>query len=335
LPETGTTSVRTQDAWAAIGSGTRFGFVIGQQRSSLASYVEQWQRAEAGGLDVGYVFDHFAHESGATPSAWFDAYATLAVLAARTERVRLGVLVTGALLRAPGHIAKAAITIDHASGGRFELGLGAGGAEVDHAYLGLPMPPLRQRVSALGESVSLVRRLFEDEVVSFSGEWFSAEAVSVDPRPVQARLPIWIGGDSDAVVRLAGSRGDGWNCYRSPAGAYRERVGVLEDAAGSAGRSTAEVRQSLVVKLVRATTRAAVTARATDLARRSGASPEEVEAALIAGGPADWAEELEVYRELGVRDFVLDLEADEPRDNAELLDLVASDLVPALEGEAR
>jgi alkanesulfonate monooxygenase SsuD/methylene tetrahydromethanopterin reductase-like flavin-dependent oxidoreductase (luciferase family) len=320
LSETGATRV----------AGTRFGFVLGQQRATFDSYVRQWQAAEAiEGIDVGYVFDHFAPESGSGRSSWFDAYATLASLAVITTRLRLGVLVTGVALRHPAQIAKSAVTIDHASGGRLELGLGAGGAEVDHAYFGLKMPPLGERIATLSEAIPLIRRFFVEEIVDFDGSVFTARDVTADPKPVQRRVPIWVGGNSDGVVRLAGELADGWNCYRMDPDRYRSRLEVLSEGCATAGRNRDDLDQSLVVKIVPADSRRAFDRQVRRLADRSGLPVDQVANSVVAGSASDWIEQLLPYHALGVREFVVDLEADQQAENAALLEHVAAEIVPA------
>jgi len=308
----------------------RLGFVIGQQRVRFADYVDQWRRAARAGLELGYVFDHLVDEARAASTTWFDAYVTLAVLAATTEVVRLGVLVTGASLRHPAHVAKAAATIDHASNGRFELGLGAGGAAADHEFLGAQMPPFEVRVAVLAESLALIRMLVNGGVVSYDGDSVASTGVALEPRPVQAHLPISVGGDHRAIIELAGHEADGWNCYQMPFDLYRERIQILRSAEAVAGREVGSVRPSVVVKLVSATRKARLDAAIGAMAARSDLSFEEVESSVVAGGPDDWVEQLAPLVEVGVRDLIVDLEADEPDTNAELVELLVGEFEPGL-----
>src|SRR6201998_1236394 len=124
-----------------------------------------------------------------------DAWTTIAALAARTTTLRLGTLVSPATFRLPGLLANAAATAAHASGGRIELGLGAGWMEREHRAYGFPFPETKMRVEMLAEQVEIVHRLWTEERVDFRGRHYTLEDAPAQPRPVQRpRPPLLVGG---------------------------------------------------------------------------------------------------------------------------------------------
>src|SRR2546428_4726595 len=121
----------------------------------------------------------------------------MAELAAETRRVRVGCLVFCVCYRPVGVLAKAAVTIDHVSGGRCELGIGAGWNEIESRAFGIPFPSIRERLDLLEESAAVLRRLFDGERVTFAGRQVQLTDALCDPRPVQTRLRLWIGGERE------------------------------------------------------------------------------------------------------------------------------------------
>ena len=129
-----------------------------------------------------------------------------------TERVRCGSLVYSIGYRHPAVIAKAITAIDHLSGGRVDVGLGAGWAEVEYRAYGIDFAAVGTRMDQLEEGAQIVRGLLHDEVTSFDGDHFTVADARNEPRPVQARIPIWIGGGGEKrTLRIAARFADGWN----------------------------------------------------------------------------------------------------------------------------
>ncbi len=194
--------------------------------------LESWRYLDGLGLDSLWIADHLANPMR-THRPWFDGWTCLPALAAATERARVGALVSSMVLRNPAALAKAAITLDHVSAGRAELALGAGGAPFDRELAGEP-------AGSFGE--------FVDRVVGVLGD------ESLAPRPVQPRIPLTIGGQSDTVLRLAVRYADRWNTYggRSlgPEDAVRrsqERNGRLTALCVEHGRDPATLTRSILI----------------------------------------------------------------------------------------
>lgn len=212
--------------------------------------VECAARAEALGVDSLWVSDHLRWDlakygGDGTRYGVYDPLLVLGALARTTTRVRLGTLVLCEALRPPAVLAKALTAVDQASGGRLDVGLGAGWYEPDYAAIGMAMPSPGQRITRLAEAVRIVRTLLHDGVVDFDGGVHHAHARN-DPRPVQRRVPVLVGGKGDRLLRVVAAHADGWNtCWTWTPAAYAERVAVLDAACTAAGRAPASVWRTL------------------------------------------------------------------------------------------
>jgi alkanesulfonate monooxygenase SsuD/methylene tetrahydromethanopterin reductase-like flavin-dependent oxidoreductase (luciferase family) len=300
------------------GDAVRFGVHTGQQFRGFAEALELWTRAEAAGYDWVSGFDHFRPGAGGPGGPCFEGLTLLSALAARTERVRCAILVLAVPYRHPAVVAAAAATIDHVSGGRLELGLGAGGGDLGNEQYGLPFPPTGERLDMLDEACHVVRGLLTQDVTSFAGRHYRLEDARLAPKPLQARVPLVIGGAGERrTLRIVAEHADIWNTMAGDAGAYRRLAGVLAGHCEAAGRDPADIRRSVMFRAVVRETEAEARADAGDGAW------------LVAGTPEQCAERLRAYAELGVRDFLLGLR---PPIDWQTLELVATRVAPALRG---
>lgn len=191
--------------------------------------------AERLGFDSVWVSDHLVFDLAKYGGSdeligCLEPLTTLSVLAAETERVRLGTMVLCNEFRPPALVAKMASTIHLASGGRLELGLGAGWYEREFELFGIPFPRAGVRLERLAESAEVIRALFTGERVSYEGRHYRLDDAVLAPAPAEPPA-IWIGGKGDRAVALAGRVGDGWNAsWFSDPDAYAERAAHLGDA---------------------------------------------------------------------------------------------------------
>ena len=181
--------------------------------------VEVARHTEATGWNGVWLADHFMGDAGGfgpveTPT--LEATAGLAALASLTERVRLGSLVFGATYRHPAVLANWAAATDHISGGRLVLGVGAGWQENEHAQYGIELPAVGDRVSRFEEYCRVLTGLLRTERTTMEGTWFSLRDAVCEPKPVQAPLPLLIGGKGDRMLGIAARYGDGWNMWSLP-----------------------------------------------------------------------------------------------------------------------
>ena len=224
--------------------------IPGRDPLPFADVLHWAQRAEALGFDSVWVSDHLTWDlakygADATRYGVHEALLTLAAVARVTTSVRLGTLVLCEALRPPAVLAKALAAIDRLSDGRLDVGLGAGWYEPDYHAIGMPMPPPGERVARLAEALQIVRPLLHEGHVVFHGRHHRAHATNA-PRPVQDRVPVFVGGKGDRVLRTIARHADGWNtCWAWTPSAYRERLGALERACDAVGRDPVTVSRSL------------------------------------------------------------------------------------------
>ena len=212
---------------------------------------EQWcalaDACERHGIETLFRSDHYFSFADESANVAHDAWTTLAGLAARTSTLRLGTLVSPATFRLPGLLANAVATVDHISGGRVELGIGAGWMEREHRAYGFPFPDTSTRVAMFAEQLEIVHRLWTEERVDFRGAHYSLEDAPAQPKPVQQpRPPIIVGGSGAHGTALPAARfADEYNTpFASPDEFARVRTKVKR-AAESIGR-TGELRYSLM-----------------------------------------------------------------------------------------
>ena len=283
----------------------RFGAAFWVQRTDWPSLREAVQRAEAAGFDDLWIDDHLLSDEAEWPDPKFEGWTTLAAVAAVTERAHLGLMVGANTLRNPGLVAKMATTVDHVSGGRAILGLGAGWFEREHAAFGFDFGSgFGERLDRLVEAVPLIRRLLDGEEVTHHGRFYAFDRAVCAPRPVQARLPILIGGSGPRkTIPLIARSADMWNAYGTPA-QLSDTDALLRAACAAAGRDEREVERTVNLNCVIRADRAAAEV-AWDAWYRVH-NPHGGEGRLDAGGSvADVAATLHGFREVGFAHPVL------------------------------
>lgn len=220
----------------------RLGLDVAQHHLEWSYLLERVRLAEEAGFEGAWVFDHFEPLYGERVGPCLEGWTLLAALAAHTERIRLGTLVTGMTYRHPAVLATEAVTIDHVSGGRLELGVGAAWNEHEHLALGIPFPSMRERAERLEEGVQVLRLLMTEDAASFEGRHYSLESATYRPRPVQRpHPPIWIGAAGERLtIPVAARQADVWHSDGSVE-ALRRRTRILDRAAEEAGRDPASI----------------------------------------------------------------------------------------------
>ena len=226
------------------------GLDIAQQRAPWAEIADRVRFADALGFTSIWGFDHFQPMYGQGPGECFEGNTTLAAWSGITQHVRLGLLVSGMTYRHPSVFAAEAITIDHASQGRYELSYGAAWFEKEHRELGIAFPPLGERVDAFEEAVQIVRGLLTTDGFTFEGRHFQVHDATLLPRPVQQpHPPIWIGASGERrMMPIAARHADVWHCFGGP-DELAQKSARLDRMAEAAGRDPAEIRRAASLSL--------------------------------------------------------------------------------------
>jgi F420-dependent oxidoreductase-like protein len=310
-----------------FGDAIRFGVHSGPQNTSFEDYRDRWLRCEELGYDWVSDFDHFYPIHSDPAGSQFEGLTLLSAMAAHTNRVRCGMLVLGVTYRHPAVVAKMAATIDHVSGGRLELGMGAAWFELEHEQYGIPFPRIGVRMDMLDEACRILRSLWTQETTTFEGRHFQLEGARCEPKPMQEHLPLVIGGAGERrTLRIVAEHGDIWNMlYWSDLDEYRHKLDVLAGHCSDVGRDPGDVRKSLTFRALLDEDEGAARERAHEL--HGDPLPERLQKMMIVGTPEQCVERLRAYADLGVGDFLLG--AMTPID-WQTIELVANSVAPAL-----
>jgi len=286
----------------------RFGLCT-DQNLPYDTLVERWQYFEQLGLDSVWNCDHL-NMTSAPEQPYFEGWTMLAALAARTERIRIGVLVSCNTFRHPALLAQSAVTVDHVSNGRLELGMGAGYQEGEHARFGITLPPVGDRRRAFHEAVQIVDSLLRNESTTFPGRYYQLDGASIRPAPVQTpRPPLVLGAHKTRMLRICAEYADTWNSSGSIE-EMKERGEILDQHCAEIGRDSDEISRSWY-------------GWASKMRAQGLPNPWESVGAF--------EEVVGRYRESGVNEFIID----QPRpEQFEVLEKVVADAIAAMRREA-
>jgi F420-dependent oxidoreductase-like protein len=202
------------------------------------------RHAEATGWDGLWFADHFMPDGEHHSLPFYEAWTTLSALAGTVPRIRLGTLVVGNTYRHPAVLAKMAANLDHISGGRFVLGLGASWQENEHRAYGIPFHTLSERLARLDEACQVIQGLFRDERTTFTGRFYHLEDAPLSPKPLQDPLPLMIGGGGEKVtLRIAARYAQEWNT-RADLETMIHKMNVLDRHCADIGRDPRSIRRS-------------------------------------------------------------------------------------------
>jgi F420-dependent oxidoreductase-like protein len=282
----------------------RLGAAFWVQRTDWPSLRTALETADRAGADDLWIDDHLLSDEGDADDPKFEAWTTVAAAAAVTTRARLGHLVAANTFRNPGLTAKLATTLDHISGGRAIVGLGAGWFEEEHRAYGIPFGAgFGERIDRLGEAVGLIRRLLDGERVTHDGPAYRMRDAIVAPRPVQSHLPLLIGGSGPRkTLPIVARHADLWNAYGTPASIAASDA-TLREACEAIGRDPDEIERTVNLNVVVRSTRAEAER---DWARYATEHrPREGEGRMNVGSIEDVADALAAYATVGIRHPIL------------------------------
>jgi F420-dependent oxidoreductase-like protein len=267
----------------------RLGLDVSQHQLTWSQVLERVQLAEVAGFDGAWVFDHFKPLYGDPKGPCLEGWTLLAALAALTQRIRLGALVTGVTYRHPSVLAAEAVTVDHVSAGRLEIGMGAAWFADEHEALGIPFPTVGERGRRLEEAVQIMRALMTHDDANLAGRYYQLREATYRPRPVQQpHPPIWIGASGEQVMLpIVARQADAWHAFGSPRSLARKSA-VIDQAAIAAGRDPQSILRSTSLSL----------SRPWDEVRRDAAALRELGFSyLVVGWPSEGRGRLEEFVE--------------------------------------
>jgi alkanesulfonate monooxygenase SsuD/methylene tetrahydromethanopterin reductase-like flavin-dependent oxidoreductase (luciferase family) len=285
-------------------------------------------------FDTLFRSDHYVSVDDRRKRGSLDAWGTICALSAITSRIRLGTLVSPVTFRHPSTLAKLVVTADHISGGRIELGMGAGWWEPEHELYGFPFPPTRTRMELLAEQLEIVRREWEEGEFSFHGDHYRIENLDARPKPLR-RPNLIVGGRAGRrSATLAARWADEYNTVNATPDLCRERRGAVAAAWKREGRDPATLRFSVMTGCLVGADADELADRASRLAVWQGEDPADPEGFLdrlpdawIVGTPAEAIEKLRGLAKAGVDRVMLQHHLYQDTD---MVELIGREIIPAL-----
>lgn len=277
----------------------RFGLQLWSQQTSWPAFRDAALRAEGAGWDSVWTWDHLLAIFGPWEQPIFEGWSVLNGLAPVTSRLRLGLMVGANTFRHPGHTAKLATTLDHLSGGRAILGIGGAWFEREHDAYGVDFgASVGERLDRLDESVMVMRRLLDGERFSHEGRFYKMHDALLAPRPIQAHLPILVGGSGPRkTLRTVARRADAWNT----SGTVEEvqaKLDILAEHCSDVGRDPATIEKTVSFPVILRDDPADATAAYMALLAANG-TDEMGDAYSLRGSPTEVADAIRPYQEMG------------------------------------
>lgn len=229
-----------------------FGIKTSPQHTTYEEILKVWEEAEqVPVVEHAWLFDHFAPIQGDLDGPCLEGWTVLAALAAVTERLRLGLMVTGNTYRHPAVLAKIAATVDVISKGRLDFGIGAGWNVYEHESMGIPLYKPGERIRRLDEACEIIKGLFTQPTVDFDGRYYQLKEARSEPKPVQKPYPPFVigGGGEQLTLRVVAKHADIWNYTGGSVEEFTHKVGVLREHCAAVGRDPAEITLSYQYRL--------------------------------------------------------------------------------------
>ena len=314
----------------------RLGLMIeGQEGLDWGRWKRLLHAAEDLGFSSVYRSDHFFSLVGRTHKASLETWTSLGYAAQETKRVRLGTLACPMTFRHPSLLARIAAQTDALSGGRLDVGIGAGWNAVEHAAYGIPFPPLKTRMDMLEEGAQVLKLLWTGGPVNFQGAIYSLKDATCCPLPAQSPMPLLVGGTGvKRTLRIVARYADHWNAVSISLADYGQRVAALEGYCKEIGRKPSAIKRSLMAGFVLGRHAAEIEQRYENVARyispeqRGAAGPSRD--ALLARGwfigtPEQAVAQMRRWQEAGVQEIMLQ---HHDHEDIRVLELIAKEIMP-------
>ncbi|HEU4320503.1 MAG TPA: LLM class F420-dependent oxidoreductase [Acidimicrobiia bacterium] len=296
---------------------------------------EQWQRtvdlatlAEEAGYDSLWVYDHFHSHPVVKQETVFEAWTLMASLAVATSRVRLGQMCTCALYRPPSYLAKVASSIDVISGGRLDVGIGAGWSQGEFEAYGYEFPSDGTRIDMLEETVQILKAMWTEDEATFVGDHYRVEGAINRPKPIQTpHPPLWIaGGGEKRTLRIVAEHADFAN-FGDGVAVFRRKSSVLAEHCEAVGRPYGQIGRTTHQMSVIGSDQADLARKLEIAARRRSCTPEEFRAEHFAATVAEAVDTMGEFASEGCTDVILYFY---DMGESDSLEVFASDVMPQL-----
>lgn len=225
-----------------------FGIKTAPQFTTYDDMLRVWLEADqVPVVEHAWDFDHFMPLGPDPTGPCLEGWTLLAAFAARTERIRLGVMVTGNTYRHPAVLANMGATVDIISNGRLDFGIGAGWNEREHEAYGIPLYPPGERIARLAEACEVIRLLWTERVANFAGRYYQLHDAYCEPKPVQQPYPPFvIGGSGERkTLRVVAEYANIWNFAGGPAEEFARKSAILDEHCAAVGRDPSQIARSI------------------------------------------------------------------------------------------
>jgi F420-dependent oxidoreductase-like protein len=226
----------------------RFGIKTAQQNTTYEDILRVWLEADSiPSIEHAWAFDHFIPLGPDPTGPQLEGWTLLAALAARTERLRLGLMVTGNIYRHPAILANIATTVDIISQGRLDFGIGAGWNELETNMYGIPLYPPGERIRRFGEACEIIKLLWTQTEANFNGQYYQLKDARCEPKPIQKPYPPFvIGGSGEKLtLRVVAQYASIWNFVWGTVEEFRHKNEILNQHCATVGRNPAEIERSI------------------------------------------------------------------------------------------
>ncbi len=228
----------------------RFGIKTAQQNTTYEDMLRVWLEADSiPVIEHAWAFDHFIPLGPDPTGPQLEGWTLLAALAARTERIRVGLMVTGNTYRHPAVLAKIGATVDVISHGRLDFGIGAGWNELESNMYGIPLYTPGERIRRLGEACEVIKRLWTETVANFDGKYYQLKDARCEPKPIQKPYPPFvIGGSGEQLtLRVVAQYANIWNFAGGSVETFRHKSEVLDGHCAAIGRDPRTIERSIQI----------------------------------------------------------------------------------------
>lgn len=308
--------------------------IEGQEGLTWERFFRLAQAAEELGFGSLFRSDHLTSLDGFARRATLALWPSLTALALRTERIRFGPMVCSVTFRHPSMLAKMAADVDVLSGGRLDLGLGAGWFEGEHEMFGIDFPPYLQRLARMDEAAHVIIGLWSGEPATFEGDTYRLQEAENHPAPFSHPPALIMGGKGERTLQVVARHATEWNCSYVGVDAFRQKSAELDEAATAIGRDPATIARSIMIPFVVGQTAAAVQERIDAHRLTFPDLPADIEgwraAGFIGGSPAEVTGQINAFVEAGATRFMLQ---HNDLDDVDSLELMAANVLPAFASE--
>jgi F420-dependent oxidoreductase-like protein len=284
----------------------RFGVQTAPQHVTFEALRETWRLIDGSGYDTAWLFDHFFPILSDPSGPCYEGWTTLTALACETSLTQIGILVTGNTYRHPAVLAKMGATLDHTSGGRLIMGIGAGWFEMEHTAYGIHFGTTAERIHRVDEACEVIKRLWTEKQATFDGKYYQLLEAYCEPKPLQQpRPPLMIGGSGEKLMlRVVAKHADIWNTFGSPE-VFRHKIEVLKEHCAAVGRNVDEIEVSWAGMTFITDSPEEKQAMITRAAAMFGAPIEMIAPGLLVGSVSELRDRIQQFIEAGVTHFIL------------------------------